>query len=129
MRDPQEKERSPSAEDPKPAPSLQPGSEAPKIPTISLPKGGGALRSVDEKFSVNPANGTCEFRIPLPLSKTRTGLDSSLALTYNSGTGNGPFGLGWNLTLPSIQRRTDNSFRVMRMRARAMSSCFPVPKT
>ena len=26
-------------------------------PTSILPKGGGALRSIDEKFSVNAANG------------------------------------------------------------------------
>jgi RHS repeat-associated protein len=28
-------------------------------------------------------------------------------LSYDSGSGNGPFGLGWNLSLPSITRRTD----------------------
>jgi len=77
------------------------------VPSMSLPKGGGALRSIDEKFAVNAANGTCELTILLPFSKTRSGLDSSLALHYSSGAGNGAFGLGWNLTLPSIQRRTD----------------------
>jgi hypothetical protein len=30
-----------------------------------------------------------------------------LALQYQSGGGNGPFGLGWSLNLPSITRRTD----------------------
>ena len=29
------------------------------------------------------------------------------ALSYDSGAGNGPFGLGWNLSLPSITRKTD----------------------
>lgn len=76
-------------------------------PSILLPKGGGALRSIDEKFAVNAANGTCDLTIPLPFSKARAGLDSSLALQYSSGAGNGPFGLGWNVGLPSIQRRTD----------------------
>jgi RHS repeat-associated protein len=77
------------------------------IPSITLPKGGGALRSIDEKFSVNAANGTCELSVPLGFSKTRSGLDSGLSLHYSSGAGNGPFGLGWALTLPTIQRRTD----------------------
>jgi RHS repeat-associated protein len=77
------------------------------VPSISLPKGGGALRSIDEKFAVNAANGTCELTVPLPFSKTRSGLDSSLALHYSSGSGNSAFGLGWSLNLPSIQRRTD----------------------
>ena len=76
-------------------------------PTISLPKGGGALRSIDEKFSVNAANGTCNLNIPLPFSKSRSDIGLSLALQYNSGSGNSPFGLGWNIGLPSIQRRTD----------------------
>ncbi len=34
-------------------------------------------------------------------------MSPSLALQYNSGSGNGPFGLGWELSLPAIQRRTD----------------------
>lgn len=76
-------------------------------PSMSLPKGGGALRSIDEKFAVNAANGTAELTVPLPFSRTRSGLDSSLALRYSSGSGNSPFGLGWALTLPNIQRRTD----------------------
>lgn len=29
-----------------------------KPPGISLPKGGGAIRGIDEKFGVNPAIGT-----------------------------------------------------------------------
>ena len=67
------------------------------MPSISLPKGGGALRSIEEKFTVNAANGTCEFTVPLPFSRTRSGLDSSLALHYNSGSGNNAFGLGWSI--------------------------------
>lgn len=75
-------------------------------PAISLPKGGGALRSIDEKFSVNPVNGSSSLSIPIPFSHTRAG-GPSLTLQYSSGNGNGPFGLGWNLDLHSISRRTD----------------------
>jgi hypothetical protein len=78
-----------------------------RIPSISLPKGGGALRSIDEKFSVNAANGTCNINIPLPFSAARSDVGLNIALQYNSGSGNSAFGLGWNLSLPSIQRRTD----------------------
>jgi len=74
---------------------------------LSLPKGGGAIRGIDEKLSVNAVNGTCDLSLPLPFSKTRSGLDSSLALRYSSGAGNSAFGLGWSLSLPTIQRRTD----------------------
>jgi hypothetical protein len=85
----------------------QAGGAKGKLPSISLPVGGGALRAIDEKFSVNAVNGTCNVTIPLPLSKARSSLGSSLTLDYNSGSGNTVFGLGWSLNLPSIQRRTD----------------------
>lgn len=81
-------------------------SNAISIPTIELPEGGGAIKGIDEKFSVNPANGTASFSIPLPLAHARAN-SPVLNLNYNSGAGNGVFGLGWNLSLPSIKRRTD----------------------
>lgn len=72
-----------------------------------MPKGGGALKSIDEKFQVNSANGTVSFSVPLPLSKTRRDFAPALSLGYNSGSGNGVFGLGWSLTQAWIHRRTD----------------------
>ena len=81
-------------------------SNAIEIPQISLPKGGGAIKGIDEKFSVNAVNGTAAFSIPLPFAPAR-GATPALSLTYNSGGGNGIFGLGWNLSLPSIKRKTD----------------------
>lgn len=82
-------------------------SNAIDIPQITLPKGGGAIKGIDEKFEVNAANGTASFSIPLPISPGRNGFQPSLALTYNSGAGNSLFGIGWELGLPSIQRKTD----------------------
>jgi len=76
-------------------------------PQISLPKGGGAIRGIDEKFSTNASTGTGSLTIPLPLSPGRSGFGPNLSLTYDSGTGNGIYGMGWNLALPSITRRTD----------------------
>ena len=81
-------------------------SNAIEIPSISLPKGGGAIKGIDEKFSVNAVNGTASFSIPLPFSPAR-GASPALSLSYNSGAGNGIFGLGWALSLPSIKRKTD----------------------
>jgi RHS repeat-associated protein len=81
-------------------------SNAVEIPSISLPKGGGALKGIDEKFSVNAVNGTSSFSIPLPFSPAR-GASPSLTLSYSSGAGNGIFGLGWQLGLSSIKRKTD----------------------
>ncbi|REL37866.1 insecticidal toxin complex protein [Rhodohalobacter sp. SW132] len=82
-------------------------SNAIEIPELSLPKGGGALKSIDEKFEVNAANGTASFSIPLPITPGRNGFAPSLSLSYNSGGGNSPFGVGWSLSYPMIQCRTD----------------------
>ncbi len=78
-----------------------------QIPQINLPKGGGAIKQIDEKFQVNPVNGTASFSIPLPFSKPRNDFVPSLSLGYDSGSGNGSFGLGWNIGIPCIQRKTD----------------------
>ena len=82
-------------------------SNAIEIPSISLPKGGGAIKGIDEKFEVNSANGTAGFSIPLPITPSRKGFAPSLSLSYNSGAGNSPFGLGWSVGYPTIQRKTD----------------------
>jgi len=76
-------------------------------PAISLPKGGGAIRGIGEKFAAHPVTGSGTFSVPLPVSPGRNGFGPQLALSYDSGNGNGPFGFGWSLSLPSISRRTD----------------------
>lgn len=77
------------------------------VPSISLPKGGGAIRGMGEKFGVNPASGTGSMTVPLAVSPGRSGFGPQLSLSYDSGAGNGPFGLGWSLSLPAITRKTD----------------------
>lgn len=73
---------------------------------ISLPKGGGAIQGISEKFATNPVTGTSSFSIPIPSSPAR-GFEPQLGLSYDSGSGNGPFGLGWTLGVPSIARKTE----------------------
>jgi hypothetical protein len=75
------------------------------LPSVSLPKSGGAIRGLGEKFSVNAATGTANLALPVPISPAR--FTPQLQLTYDSGSGNGPFGFGWNLDLPAIRRKTD----------------------
>ena len=76
-------------------------------PQVSLPKGGGAIRGVGEKFGANPATGTGTMSVPIATSPGRSGFGPQLSLSYDSGAGNGPFGFGWNLSAPSITRKTD----------------------
>ncbi len=76
-------------------------------PSISLPKGGGAIRGIGEKFAANPVTGTGSMTIPIATSPGRSGFGPQLSLTYDSGAGNGPFGFGWSLNLPAITIKTD----------------------
>ena len=78
-----------------------------EIPQLSLPKGGGAIRQIDQKFNVNAVNGTAGGGLSLPFSASRNSFVPSLGLGYSSGSGNGPFGLGWNASPASITRKTD----------------------
>ena len=77
------------------------------LPTATLPKGGGAVRGLGEKFAANPVTGTAGLSVPLPLSPGRGGFGPALSLAYDSGGGNGPFGYGWSLSLPAVTRKTD----------------------
>src|SRR5213080_3117462 len=78
-----------------------------QAPTISLPKGGGAIRGMGEKFAANPVTGTGSMSVPIATSSGRSGFGPQLSLSYDSGSGNGPFGFGWTLSIPAITRRTD----------------------
>ncbi|MFS8979724.1 SpvB/TcaC N-terminal domain-containing protein [Cupriavidus necator] len=82
-------------------------SHRPTAPSISLPKGGGAIRGIGEKFAANPVTGTGSMSVPIAASAGRSGFGPQLSLTYDSGAGNGPFGFGWSLSVPSITRKTD----------------------
>jgi YD repeat-containing protein len=73
---------------------------------ISLPKGGGALQGIGEKFSPDLHTGTGNFTVPIALPPGRNGFQPQLNLVYSTGNGNGPFGLGWNLSVPGIARQT-----------------------
>lgn len=73
---------------------------------MTLPKGGGAVRGIGEKFAANPVTGSGAVSVPIAMSPGRSGFAPALSLSYDSGFGNGPFGLGWQLSLPVISRKT-----------------------
>ena len=73
---------------------------------ISLPKGGGAVSGLGEKFSPDLFTGTGNFSVPLALPAGRNGFQPELTLGYSTGGGNSAFGLGWNLGVPGVLRKT-----------------------
>lgn len=75
---------------------------------ISLPQGGGALSGIGEKFSPDLFTGTGNFTVPIALPPGRNGFQPQLNLVYSTGNGNSPFGLGWNLSIPGVSRKTSD---------------------
>ena len=96
-----------AAAPPKPPAVRIPAFAAKKPPTLEVPKGGGAIRGLGETYRTNPATGTAHVEIPLPVTPLRRGPLPALALQYDSGGGQGIFGIGWSLSLPAIRRKTD----------------------
>ncbi len=76
------------------------------ISSTSLPGGGGAVKGIGETFQPNSFSGTAAYTIPVPITAGR-GLAPSLSLTYNSGSGNGIFGIGWDVEIPEFTIRTE----------------------
>lgn len=73
---------------------------------ISLPQGGGAQRGIGETFAPDLQTGTGNFTVPIAVPAGRNGFQPQLSLGYSTGDGNGPFGLGWGLSIPGISRKT-----------------------
>ena len=75
---------------------------------ISLPKGGGAMHGLGEKFAPDLHTGTGNFTVPIALPPGRNGFQPQLNLIYSTGSGNGPWGLGWGLSIPGVSRKTSH---------------------
>jgi RHS repeat-associated protein len=73
---------------------------------IAHPTGGGAITGLGHTFSPDLHTGTGNLSVPIALPKGRNGLQPELTLVYSTGQGNGPFGLGWGLSVPGVSRDT-----------------------
>lgn len=71
----------------------------------TLPKAGGAIRSIGDGLGPVGASGAASLELPLPISAGR-GFAPHLSLRYSSTVGNSPFGIGWTTQTNAITRRT-----------------------
>jgi RHS repeat-associated protein len=88
-------------------PSASKSSNREQSAAISLPKGGGVINGIGESFQPSLFTGTCNFSVPIFTSAGRGSFGPQLTLQYSTGHGNGPFGLGWQLSIPRITRKTE----------------------
>jgi RHS repeat-associated protein len=75
---------------------------------ISLPQGGGAVNGLGETFAPDLFTGTGNYSVPIQVPPGRHGIGPQLSLGYSTGNGNGPFGLGWTLSVPGVSRKTSH---------------------
>lgn len=74
---------------------------------ITLPKGPGTFEGLGESFVPHLNTGTSSFTYAFSVPAGQSGFAPGLALNYNSGFGNGLYGVGQKLLLPYVQRQTD----------------------
>jgi len=79
---------------------------------ISHPHGGGAIKGLGDSFSPDLHTGTGNLSVPIAIPPARNKLQPDLSLVYSTGHGNGPFGLGWALSIPRIARDTSNGIPI-----------------
>src|SRR5216683_926047 len=73
---------------------------------IARPQGGGAIRGLGDTFSPDLHTGTGNLTVPIATPAGRNKLQPELSLVYSTGRGNGPFGLGWAVSIPGVTRDT-----------------------
>lgn len=78
-----------------------------KPQVISLPSGPGSLEGLGENFEPDLSTGTSSYPVNFTVAPGRIGFQPELALNYNGGNANGPWGMGWDLNIPTVQRRTE----------------------
>ncbi|WP_299461290.1 SpvB/TcaC N-terminal domain-containing protein [uncultured Microscilla sp.] len=76
-----------------------------QVQSLDLPKGGGAIEGISEKFAADGFTGTSSLSLPVYASPCRD-FAPQLNLGYSSGNGNGCFGMGWGSVVAGIARKT-----------------------
>jgi RHS repeat-associated protein len=75
--------------------------------TISLPSGPGSIEGLGEAFQPMLNTGSARYAVKIPLPAGTAGHAPSLSLSYESGLGDGPAGIGWKFGPGSIRRQTE----------------------
>jgi len=74
--------------------------------TINVPKGPGSIEGLGQAFEPQLNTGGAPYGIVVVVPPGAPGGAPDLKLSYGGGGGNSPFGFGWSLSVPSIERRT-----------------------
>jgi hypothetical protein len=87
--------------------SLAGGKSGVGLEKISLPSGPGSIEGLGDSFEPQLNSGTSSYSVKISAPPGVAGLQPDVVLRYNSGGGNGPFGIAWSAGFLSIQRQTE----------------------
>ncbi|MEO1269242.1 MAG: SpvB/TcaC N-terminal domain-containing protein, partial [Myxococcota bacterium] len=73
---------------------------------VSLPEGPGSLEGVGENVEMDPNMGNMRFSVPIEVPQGFPAVTPDVTLRYSSGGGSGMIGMGWSMSLPSVERMT-----------------------
>lgn len=74
--------------------------------TVKLPSGPGSIRGLAEDAKVSSFTGQVQYSVPVELPAGPGGFAPSLSFSYAGELGNGPLGVGWNLSQAGVRRST-----------------------
>ena len=75
--------------------------------TVSLPKGPGSIEGLGESFQPMLNTGTARYSVKMKLPAGVNGHTPAVSLSYDSGHGDSPLGIGWSFEPGSVSRQTD----------------------
>ncbi|HEY5957687.1 MAG TPA: SpvB/TcaC N-terminal domain-containing protein, partial [Polyangiaceae bacterium] len=73
---------------------------------LRLPNGPGSLDGIGENVEPEMNMGLASYSVAIDLPQGYAGATPTLRLAYSSGDGNSDVGIGWSLSVPSIERMT-----------------------
>lgn len=77
---------------------------------ISLPSGPGSIEGLGTAFEPQLNSGTATYGVSIAVPPGVGGLQPSVSLSYNSGSGNSAFGIAWSWEPMKIVRQTSKGF-------------------
>ena len=75
---------------------------------ISLPSGPGSLEGLGKTFEPSLNTGGASYSVDIAVPAGAAGYSPQVSLNYSSGFGMGVAGLGWQISLPTIERSLEN---------------------
>ena len=86
-------------------------------------------RGIGEKFAANPVTSTRSLTIRVYTSPGHSGFVLQLSLSYDSGTGNRPFGFGWSLALHHSPAKPTRAYPNISIQGNPTTSSCPMLST